>query len=316
MFKTKRTPPLDSALLAGGRGWLTFPVHSVGEDGTCSCRNQDCAQTGKHPMTPRGFKDATIDEATIRTWWRKHPNANIGIATGSQSGLLVLDIDPEHGGLTSLNEFEDENGLLPDGPQVQTGRRGFHIYFVHPGGNVKSKIGVIPGIDVRADGAYVVGSGSIHKSGRPYSWVDGKTPEEIALPDLPEAFLRLIRGQVSPQLHLEFQIPEGQRNTTLASLAGVMHSRRMTPQAIEVALLEENRQRCSPPLSESEVIGIARSIARYPAGDVKFLSAFSKDDVQKERIDSKFRTGKQIASDVPPKVPWIVPSVRCDRSNH
>ena len=136
MFKTKRTPPLDSALLAGGRGWLTFPVHSVGEDGTCSCRNQDCAQTGKHPMTPRGFKDATIDEATIRTWWRKHPNANIGIATGSQSGLLVLDIDPEHGGLTSLNEFEDENGLLPT---VHKSRRADVFLVFCPSGRQRQK---------------------------------------------------------------------------------------------------------------------------------------------------------------------------------
>jgi hypothetical protein len=199
-------------------------------------------------------------------------------------------------------------GPLPDGPSVRTGNGGLHFYLRHPGGLVKSKTGILPGIDVRADGAYVVGAGSRHKSGALYRWLHGKTPKKIALPSLPEEVLRLVEGQAPSVLLSEQTIPEGQRNSTLTSLAGSMRSRGMAPQAIEVALLEDNRRRCDPPLPEAEVISIARSISRYAPGDTGILSASSKEEVQAEGKELKFRTGKQIAKEIPPEIPWIVPS--------
>jgi hypothetical protein len=86
-----------------------------------------------------------------------------------------------------------------------------------------------------------------------------------------------------------------------------MRSRGMTERGIEAALLEENRLRCDPPLSETEVIGIARSIGHYPPGDVRILSASSNEEAQAESIQLRFRTGKQIANETPAEIPWIVP---------
>jgi hypothetical protein len=253
MYSTKSSA-LASALRAARRGWPVIPVHGFA-NGKCTCGNPDCAHPAKHPLTTHEIRDATTHRSTIRKWLRKHPNANLGIATGKESGLLVLDIDPRHGGLESLEKFEAEFGQLPDGPQVRTGR-GRHLYFRHPVGKVKSKIGVPPGIDVRADGAYVVGAGSLHKSGKPYLWVKNKTPKKTSLPHLPDALLRPLETHSPSPLQPEPVIPEGQRNSTLASLGGSMRSRGMTGQTIEVALLEENRQHCDPPLSDAEVIGI------------------------------------------------------------
>jgi putative DNA primase/helicase len=63
-------------------------------------------------------------------------------------------------------------------------------------------------------------------------------------------------------------IIEGGRNATLAKLAGSLRRQGLTPEAIEQALLVTNAQRCRPPLAADEVRRIARSIGKYPGGDL------------------------------------------------
>jgi len=125
---------------------------------------------GKHPRTEHGLKDATIDEATIFGWWRRWPGANVGIVTGMASGLLVLDIDPRHGGVESLALLEREHGSLPETAEVSTGGGGRHILFLHPGFRVKNRANMMPGVDVRGDDGYIVAPPSLHASGRRYEW--------------------------------------------------------------------------------------------------------------------------------------------------
>ena len=303
----QKSSQLASALRAAGRDWPILPLYGV-ENGKCACPNPYCDHPGKHPLTAHGIKDATTDLGTIRRWWRKNPGANIGITTGRKSGLVVFDIDTTHGGLESLEKLKRENGPLPDCPRVRTGSGGQHLYFRHPGGRVKSRVGILPGIDIRADGAYVVGVGSGHKSLKPYRWLHNMTPDKVPLPTLPEAFLKLIESGSPLKPETELRIPVGQRNAVLASLAGSMRHRGMTQEGVEAALLQENRLRCDPPLSEAEVIGIARSISRYPVSQVELLSAFSKNDESEERI-LQFRTTDEIRDQDSTKVVWIAPPV-------
>src|SRR5436853_4022810 len=75
--------------------WFVLPLHSM-RNGVCSCGNRDCKSPAKHPRTPNGEKDATIDPARIKEWWAKWPDANLGVATGP-SNLIVIDIDGEEG---------------------------------------------------------------------------------------------------------------------------------------------------------------------------------------------------------------------------
>ena len=75
------------------KGWKVFPLHTPGPDGTCSCMRSGCADAGKHPRTQHGVKAATTELETIYQWWTLWPQANIGIATGSTSGIVVIDID-------------------------------------------------------------------------------------------------------------------------------------------------------------------------------------------------------------------------------
>jgi hypothetical protein len=107
-------------------------MHPV-SDGRCACAaGTDCDRPGKHPSTPHGVKDATTDRGQIKSWWTASPDANIGIATGSASGILVLDIDPRNNGEETLARLTTELGPLPETITAITGGGGRHLIFKHP----------------------------------------------------------------------------------------------------------------------------------------------------------------------------------------
>lgn len=144
-----------------------------------------CEPGGKRPLTADGFLEATIDEARIRRWWGRWPQANVAIPTGERSGLLVLDVDAG-GGTDSLALLELSRGQSPKTAWSQTGEGGQHLYFRYPsrqelqeGGlymqgirNSQGLLGV--GLDVRGEGGYVVAPPS--STLRAYRWVDRSPP--------------------------------------------------------------------------------------------------------------------------------------------
>jgi putative DNA primase/helicase len=166
-------------------GWPVFPVHSVRAT-HCSCGHADCAHPGKHPRTPHGFHDATTDPATLHQWWTHWPDANLGIPTGAVSGLLVLDIDPRHGGHLTVEDLEAEHGTFPPTVESLTGGGGRHLFYAHPGGTIGSaahRLG--PGVDLKADGGYVIVPPSVHASGQRYLWEASSIPGEHPLAPVP-----------------------------------------------------------------------------------------------------------------------------------
>src|SRR5690606_215593 len=112
---------------------------------------------------------ATTDPAAIRAWWSSWPRADIGIATGAESGIIVLDVDPKKGGDLSLVRLVERDGPIVYVAHVHTGghRPGDHYYLAHPGGRVKNGTNAFgddfPGLDVRGDGGFVVAPPSLHK---------------------------------------------------------------------------------------------------------------------------------------------------------
>lgn len=152
-------------------GYAIFPLHSV-QHGKCTCKNALCEDVAKHPRTRHGLKDATTDPIKVMQWWIEWPHANIAIVTGARSGLVVLDIDPRNGGDLSLRQLEECHGKLPQTLRSRTGGGGWHIFFKHPGGYIKSVSGIAPGIDVKGDGGYIVAPPSLHASGEHYRWED------------------------------------------------------------------------------------------------------------------------------------------------
>jgi len=266
-------------------GFPVFPIHSA-RQGVCSCGSSECAHPGKHPRTTHGFKDASTDAACIGSWWKQWPDANIGIPTGAASGLMVVDVDPRNGGQDSLDGLIAKYGRFPDTAEQITGGGGRHFVFRHPGIAVPKTLA--PGIDLKAEGGYIVVAPSIHPSGNAYQWdgLDG-AKALLRIADPPAWFLECIAatrngaGRGSPESATDSEkIPQGKRNDTLASLAGSMRKRRMTREAIEAALLQENQRRCDPPLSEAEVRSVAASIGAYtPAGNSDTIpTTVSADD--------------------------------------
>jgi putative DNA primase/helicase len=127
--------------------------------------------------------------AQVLTWWRKWPDANIGLITGAVSGLIVLDLDSPEA------RADAEACGLPRTPTVKTGK-GWHVYFAHPGGEVRNFARKRPGMDLRGDGGYVVGAGSIHPSGSVYGWEI--SPDECNLAPVPEWLMAMIRPNTTP----------------------------------------------------------------------------------------------------------------------
>lgn len=209
--------------------------------------------SGKKPLTVHGFKDATRDESKIKNWWQEHPEANIGIACGSVSGITVLDIDPRNGGDTHNGKISN----LPKTPKVTTGGGGYHLYFKYNG----SSSGVIDrGLDLQSDGKYVIAPPSIHpETNKPYEWDNELKIGAIPFADAPD--LKLEKKELSSEPDAD--IPEGQRDDTLFRRGCSMRRSGFSPEAIENALLEENRKKCNPPLPEYEVRRTARSASRY-----------------------------------------------------
>lgn len=122
---------LLQALEYARRGFRVFPLYTP-VDGGCSCGNGNCNAPGKHPRVKGWKREATTDESTIRNWWSKWPSANVGIATGKESGLVVVDLDGPLG-IDNWESLCDQYGFKPDTLIVTTGR-GRHLYFSHPGG--------------------------------------------------------------------------------------------------------------------------------------------------------------------------------------
>jgi hypothetical protein len=113
---------LDVALAYARRGRQVLPLHTPTADG-CSCDDgPDCASPGKHPRVTWP-PDKHADPTQVARWWRLWPDANVGIVTGSVSDLLVVDVDPRHGGFDSLAELY-RRYQLADTATVRTGSGG------------------------------------------------------------------------------------------------------------------------------------------------------------------------------------------------
>jgi hypothetical protein len=181
--------PLTAALEYASRGWSVFPCHTVGARG-CSCCHLDCSSPGKHPRVARGLHEATTDSGQVTQWWRRWPSANVALRTGAESGLVVVDIDPQHGGAATMRALTRDRAPLPKGPVVRTGSGGWHLLFAHPSETVRNSAGTRlgAGVDVRGDGGYVIAPPSRHASS--YRW--NVLPHE--LPQLPGWMLGLLRA--------------------------------------------------------------------------------------------------------------------------
>lgn len=197
---------LAEALKYAARKWKIIPVHSM-VDGRCSCgATQDYYglsvtkhAMGKHPYTEHGHKDASLDAGQINTWWNMWPNANVAIATGYRSNLIVLDVDKKNDGPASFARLVHQYGPLPRTPKVSSGGGGFHLYFQYPGHEIRGRRDMRPGIDVMADGGRIIAPPSNHKSGNVYMWDANDNLDTVSPAVIPRWLLTMIKTKNPPK---------------------------------------------------------------------------------------------------------------------
>jgi len=297
---------LDEALRLAALGWRVFPLQP----------NKKTPWQGTH-----GVKDASTDSSVIEAWWTQVPDANIGLATGG--GVIALDVDPaaaETYGAEWVAQLEyDSMGT----PKQSTPRGGFHLFYRLPTGvaarNSAGKIGY--GIDLRADGGYVVvapSHGVDQSKGidGAYKWIE---PIECAPGELPEAPSMIIQAIKDTEKPCEAPpraggdatggpIPEGKRNCTLTSIAGSMRMCGHSGAGIAAALHVANRERCVPPLSDSEVEKIAASVSRYEP-DERAQRATEAGEANGPDAEPAGSPNFVCMADVPPEeVRWLWPN--------
>jgi len=182
--KERTMTPLEYANYYASRGWRVVPI-----------------PTGQ--KYPKGIDQwetkATTDPARIARYWKKHPTHGIGIATGPESGVFIIDIDPRDGGDDSLAALEAKYGPLPDTIEAVTGGDGRHLVFRWPDeGEIRnSASGVLGvGIDIRGINGQFVVAPSIHpQTGREYTWEVEHDPRDgVAVADAPDWILDLLQA--------------------------------------------------------------------------------------------------------------------------
>ena len=238
-----------------------------------------CSPTSKKPLTPHGCKDAKKSVGAIKAWWERWPDASIGIATGSVSGLIVIDedLDEDKGlnGYEAVTDWERINGHLPATVQCITGRGGYHLYYQYDGTDIKNRAGILDGVDVRGEGGYVIAPPSMHPNGTEYQWEDA--PDEVDLAPIDATVRKFLFGEnEKTRATADFKLPDriqsGERNDTLFRLACSMQSQGLPDAAIMAALEQTNQNACDEPVSDAELTTIVESALRYQKGELRTIS--------------------------------------------
>ena len=241
-----------AALYYAGLGWPVFPL-VPGEKIPLLSK--------KHGG--RGVLDATTDVKQVTAWWTAHPEANIGLATGRDSDLYVVDVDGD-AGEESLQRY----GTLPVVPESSTGK-GRHLVFSLPGGtNTAGKLG--PKIDTRGEGGYIVAPPSLHPSGRRYRWT--VPPHKAAVLPLPAPLvdaLSKVAGSIAgaPEARTSaievvmHGVAEGGRNQALTEYVGRLFAKGLRELEVLELARGVNATKFRPPLEGAEVEAVVNSVA-------------------------------------------------------
>lgn len=243
-------PRLSAALALADAGRAVFLLgrsrRPMANCAACRTAGPDHDRDACPCLACHGFYAATRDPGRIAAMLTAYPSGLLAIRTGAASGIVVVDIDPRNGGHLLPN-------LMPPTACVRTGGGGWHLYYRHPGQHVPSReLPGRPGIDIKADGGYVVAPPSRHPTtGRPYTWVRRRPVNEIA-PALRAAALAPAAPPSPPQ-----PAPTPTSWTTTARSAGAISSPRalLTAHLDAVTRAPKGRRRRT-------LYGAARGVAR------------------------------------------------------
>lgn len=237
---------MDAALSYIAQGFRVFPV-----------------KLDKKPITEHGLKDATQMQVRVKEFWSAYPSAGIGLVT---DGLIVVDFDSKNGGKESKDQIETKYGKMPQTRTHRTGGGGLHYIYRNPNGRqVRNTVclGGYKGVDIRANGGYIVVPPSPHPSGRKYEVLDNA--DLIPAPDwLIE--LTEVKNLTISSGDSGTKIPVGQNDQWLYQRACAYRGKGDTEELIfEKLQIDAQRleQKPSDPYTDRDFRRIAKSSSRY-----------------------------------------------------
>lgn len=241
----------------------------------------------KTPATSKGFHDAETDLVIIRQWF-SNTDYLVGVPTGPENRLFVLDVDPQ--GKEWLEEHS-ENLVCERIHQTNRGQHFVYSWPEHLRDKSTTAGSIAKGIDTRGKGGYIIWWPA-HEKGF-IGDMGSLTPPPSWLID------QLASSRPKTAISSSAQDPAilcmGERNSGLASLAGSLRRRGLNDQQLFDQLYTFNERSCDPPLPKTEIQNIANSIGRYVPKDritaepVKASSSLDwiKDfEMTKEEIDA------------------------------
>jgi len=184
--------PGRAAEVYAALGYPVLPCFEPAPGGGCTCRaGAGCHRPGKHPRLRArqagrgGVHEASTDLSRVRDWWRRWPAANVALRTGDR--FDVADVDGPQGVEALRAILQNAPGVLGVGPLARSGGGGWHLLFAPTGAG--SPGGILPGVDWRGQGGYVLVAPSRHASGSRYRWV---RPLSLELPEAPAGLRALL----------------------------------------------------------------------------------------------------------------------------
>jgi uncharacterized protein (DUF927 family) len=243
---------LEAALAYAALGWSVIPLQP---------------REKKPALKWEKYQRERADAEQIKKWWKRWPDANVGIVTGAVSGVIVLDVDGEEGRSSLKGKY------LPRTCCAKTGGGGEHYLYKHPGVTVANFAGKLPGLDLRGDGGYIAAPPSVHPSGASYEW--SLPPEAEALHTMPDWLAELIHASapaeqvegVDPRTVLA-GVEQGRRDSEIFRYAASLRARGIRKEEAQ-ALVLRAAAACSPPFPEEEALAKVDSAWRYEEGTTR-----------------------------------------------
>jgi hypothetical protein len=229
------------------RGWTFIPIQKL----------------GKRPVAPwkeHITKGMTSEQVTDYKNRIEQEDLNVGIVTGKKSDLLVVDFDYKHGGKESLDKLIDRRIIKPFAQFNVDTPHGKHVYFKYPNVDMGNSAGIMPGVDVRGEGGYVVAPPSKLEDGEYTHYAEGKIvePPDVLIDILTTKPASAGMGAKEYSVLME-GVGEGKRNTVATTLAGVFFNKGLSADMV-LSTLSMWNEKNKPPMAQEEIEGIVINI--------------------------------------------------------
>jgi len=272
---------LEAALKYAERGWFILPL-----------KPKD-----KIAVLKEWQNKSFNTSEKIHEWWDKNPNYNIGLNCG-MSNLVAIDIDvcdetPD--AYEAWKELCQKHNINYDTIHNLTGRGGHHFIYSAPNHKISCSQGALaPGIDVKAQGGYVVIPPSIHPNNKPYLWEESGTN----LLDIPPPLVSLLLRDNNKKEEIPETFIEGKREKNLIRLAGQYRNQGMSEEEMYQKLSDDNQKRSIPPVPAKDIRKIANSYAKYPVGSAPLILTVVKPSPKSSDVANAERFKELFGEDV------------------